>query len=87
VKKDFNKAGVDAQRTNQQNKKKIIELSQAGLSIPEELTVLIRDPTKELMEVELDALLPNPSLQQAIIIIELEQIKSDIPIDPQLLKK
>jgi hypothetical protein len=86
--KAYHLAGVDARRTNRNNRNKVIELEAAGLLVPAELLITVRDPSKDPTPAELDALLPNPSLVQAVEELEREQINkmnNDIPIDPQLL--
>lgn len=66
----------------------MIELEAAGLFVLVELFITLRDPLKDPTLAELDALLPNPSLVQAVEELEREQLNkmnNDIRIDPQLL--
>ena len=74
--KAHERAGVDARRAERQRKARVKELQAIGESIPEELLILIRDPTKNPTPEELEALQPHPSLSQMI---------DDISIDPQIL--
>lgn len=59
-----------------------------GLPIPAVLLIIVRDPSKDPTLAELDALLPNPSLIQAVEELKREQLNemnNDIPINLQLL--
>src|SRR6266536_3946305 len=67
------------------HRNKVAELQAAGEPVPEELLVVLRDLEKEPTQLELDALLPHPSLVQAVEELEREQVDNDIPIDPQIL--
>src|SRR6266536_3272779 len=49
--------------------------------------MVVRDPLKDPTQAELDALLLNPSLQQALKEAKKAQMVDDIPINPQLLAK
>lgn len=84
AKKAHHTGGVAARRTNRENKKKITELQKESQFVPIELFTIERDPEKEPTQSELNDLLPNPSLVQAIWEIENEYI-TEINIDPELL--
>jgi hypothetical protein len=68
AKNEYHKARVAARRTNRERRKQAEEYQRQWLEqpLPEHL-LPVRDPSKEPTQAELDALLPNPSLQQAIL--------------------
>ncbi len=73
AKKVLLERGVLARCTNRENKKKIAELLAEGASfIPVELYEVLREPDKNPTDAEKESLLPQPDLQQALVLLEEE---------------
>jgi hypothetical protein len=89
------RAGIDTRKAERESVKMVKELqSNSDKVIDLQLFPPIRDPTKQPTNQELDSLLPNPSLQQAVILArqrlaELQEKPlpefTDLQIDPQIL--
>ena len=87
--------GINARKAERERIKMIKELqANSDEVIDLQLFPPIRDPTKQPTDEELEALLPNPSLQQGVLqaqqtLAELDEQAlpafTDLQIDPQLL--
>ena len=75
--------GVAAWKEEKARKLAVQELEAKGEPVPDALRVPIRDPEKNPIAEEREALLPHPSLIQALGDLQPHQ---DIPIDPNLLE-
>lgn len=64
AKKAHQATGLEARRINRINNEAVRELNEAQKPVPPELKDIMRYPTKDPTESELEALLPNPSLVQ-----------------------
>ena len=83
AKKALTARGVAAWKEEKARKLAVQELEAKGEPVPDALRVPIRDPEKNPIAEEREALLPHPSLIQALGNLQPHQ---DIPIDPNLLE-
>jgi hypothetical protein len=90
------RAGIDARKAERERLKMIKELQQSNSDevIDLQFFPLIRDPTRQPTDQELEDLQPNPSLQQGVIqaqqrLAELQEkplpLFTDLQIDPKIL--